>query len=45
MSQNKVALQNWHNEDVEIKQDQQGRAIINVKFREPSAKIILFLVK
>jgi alpha-galactosidase len=45
MSQNKVALQNWHNEDVEIKQDQQGRAIINVKFREPSAKIILFGVK
>ena len=42
VTQNKVASKNWHNEDVEIKQDQQGRAVIKVKFNEPSAKVILF---
>jgi hypothetical protein len=42
VTQNKVASKNWHNEDVEIKQDQQGRAVIKAKFNVPSAKVILF---
>jgi alpha-galactosidase len=42
VTQNKVAPKYWHNEDVDVKQDQQGRAVIKVKFNEPSAKVILF---
>ncbi len=45
ITQHKVALQHWHNEDVEVKKDQQGRAIITVKFQKSSAKIIFFGVE
>jgi len=45
ITQHKVALQHWHNNDVEVKTNQQGSAIITVKFQQPSAKIIFFGVE
>jgi alpha-galactosidase len=45
VTQHKTDLQNWHNEEVEIHRDKQGRSVITTKFHEPSVKIILFGVQ
>ncbi|MDQ3842999.1 MAG: alpha-galactosidase, partial [Bacteroidota bacterium] len=45
ITQHKATAQNWHNEEVNITQDAQGRAVITASFHEPSAKIILFGVQ
>ncbi|MBD0377236.1 MAG: hypothetical protein ICV51_16610, partial [Flavisolibacter sp.] len=42
ITKHKATAQNWHNEEVNITQDAQGRAVITASFHEPSAKIILF---
>ncbi|MBD0351980.1 MAG: hypothetical protein ICV65_12575 [Flavisolibacter sp.] len=42
ITKHKAAAQNWHNEELELKQDAQGRTVITTQFHEPSAKIILF---
>ncbi|MBD0289428.1 MAG: alpha-galactosidase, partial [Flavisolibacter sp.] len=42
ITKHKAAAQYWHNEEVELKQDAQGRTVITTQFHEPSAKIILF---
>ncbi len=45
ISTNKVAKENWQNEDVDIRLDKKGRAVIRARFNEPSAKIIFFGVR
>ncbi|MBD0367967.1 MAG: alpha-galactosidase, partial [Flavisolibacter sp.] len=42
ITKHKAAAQYWHNEELELKQDAQGRTVITTQFHEPSAKIILF---
>ncbi len=45
ITKNKVDKNIWHNEDVQVSYDNQGRAIITCEFKDAAAKIIFFGVK
>ena len=45
ITKNKVDKNSWHNEDVQVSFDKQGRAIITCEFKDEAAKIIFFGVK
>ena len=45
ITKNKVDKNIWHNEDVQVNYDKQGRAIITCEFKDEAAKIIFFGVK
>jgi alpha-galactosidase len=42
VTQNNVSKINWHNDDVTVRYDRQGHAVITMLFKESSAKIIFF---
>ena len=45
ITEQKVVPQFWNTEGVEVKRDQNGRAVITATFKEPSAGIVFFGVK
>jgi hypothetical protein len=45
ITEHKVASQFWNTDGVEVKKDQNGRAVITATFKESSAKIIFFGVQ
>ncbi len=45
ITKNKVDKNLWHNDDVKVRYDKQGRAIITCEFKDEAAKIIFFGVK